>query len=160
MWSPDYKKFPKHPITRGVRPFSNQDEWYFNIRWRPDEENNDASLKGTARAHRGGVTPILMATPSDEVRRGPYVYPKGPYQHIIDARGREEIMMWAYERRGGGRSFGFTGGHTHANWSNDNQRKVVLNALLWIAKMEVPPNGVQSTVTEEQLKENLDAKKR
>src|SRR5262249_19258106 len=24
MWSPDYKTFPKHPVTQGVKPFSNR----------------------------------------------------------------------------------------------------------------------------------------
>ena len=111
MWSPDFKKFPTHPITRGVKPFSNRDEWYFNMRWRPDERDNDASSTGAARARSAAITPILVATPSDEVRRGPYVYPKGPYPHIVEASGREETMMWAYERPEGGRGFGFTGGH-------------------------------------------------
>ena len=105
-------------------------------------------------------TPILVAKPSDDVRKGPYVYPRGPYDHIIAASGREEIMMWAYERPDGGRGFGFTGGHTHANWGDPNQRKVFLNALLWLAKAEVAPNGVESTVTPEQLKENLDLKRK
>lgn len=157
MWSPNYEKFPTHPITRGVKPFSNRDEWYFNIRFRPAVlKNGDASLLGVTRRWPAGLTPILVAAPSDEVRRGPYVYPQGPYKHIIEARGREEAMMWAYERPDGGRGFGFTGGHTHANWGDENQRKVVLNALLWIAKAEVPEDGVQSTVTAEQLKANLD----
>ena len=145
MWSPQYEKFPGHPITRGVKPFSNRDEWYFNIHFRDDRKN---------------ITPILTATPSDEVRKGPYVYPRGPYPHIVAASGREETLMWAYERPNGGRGFGFTGGHTHANWGNPNQRKVVLNALLWVAKAEVPANGVECAVTEEDLKQNLDPKKR
>jgi hypothetical protein len=34
----------------------------------------------------------------------------------------------------------------------------VLNALLWIAKAEVPASGAQSEITSEQLKENLDLK--
>ena len=42
-------------------------------------------------------------------------------------------MMWVYERPDGGRGFGFTGGHFHANWANDDQRKLVLNAILWLA---------------------------
>jgi hypothetical protein len=145
MWSPKYEKLVGHPITRGVKPFSNRDEWYFNMRWREDKK---------------GVTPILVATPSDEVRKGPYVYPKGPYDHIVQASGREETLMWAYERPNGGRGFGFTGGHTHANWGNENQRKVVLNALLWVAKVEVPAQGVECTVTEDDLKQNLDPKKK
>ena len=33
-------------------------------------------------------------------------------------------MMWAVERADGGRGFGFTGGHFHDNWGNDDYRKV------------------------------------
>lgn len=144
MWSPDYQTFPKHPVANGVKPFSNRDEWYFNMRWNEGQKKK--------------ITPILVAKPSDEVRKGPYVYPKGPYDHIVSSSGRDETMMWAFERKGGGRGFGFTGGHTHANWGDDNQRKVVLNAMLWIAKVPVPKNGVEGTVTPEQLKANWDPK--
>ncbi len=143
MWSPEFQKFPAHPVTRGVKPFSNRDEWYINMRWTEGEK---------------GVTPILVAPPSDAVRAGPYVSPKGPYPHIVAASGRPETMMWVYVRPDGGRGFGFTGGHTHANWGDDNQRKVVLNALLWVAKATVPKNGVESKVTPEELAANLDPK--
>ncbi|MBM3846163.1 MAG: hypothetical protein FJ405_07755 [Verrucomicrobia bacterium] len=143
MWKPDFNAFPTHAITQGVKPFSVTDEWYFNMRWRPGMK---------------GVTPILVAKPSDQVRDGPYVYPKGPYPHIQEAKGRDEVMMWAIVREDGGRGFGFTGGHRHLNWGNDNYRKVFLNALVWLAKVEVPPAGVGSKVSEEELMENLDPK--
>ena len=143
MWSPDFQKFPNHPVANGVKPFSNRDEWYINMRWTQDDKK---------------LTPILVARPSDEVRKGSYVYPKGPYEHIVAASGRDETMMWTYERPGGGRGFGFTGGHTHANWGDENQRKVVLNAILWIAKARVPKNGIDSTVTPGQLAANFDPK--
>ena len=51
-----------------------------------------------------------------------------------------------------------TGGHFHKNWGNDNFRKVVLNAILWSAKAEVPATGVASMVTPEDLRKNLDPK--
>jgi type 1 glutamine amidotransferase len=143
IWSPDFKEFPKHPIANGVKPFSVSDEWYFNMRFRPELKN---------------VTPILTAVPSDATRDGPYVYPRGPYKHIQAAKGRSEHMMWAIEREDGGRGVGFTGGHFHTNWKNDNFRKVVLNALVWICKVEVPKNGIDSRVTDEQIKQNLDDK--
>lgn len=146
MWSPEFVKFPSHPITTGVQPFSNHDEWYFNMRWVPDE------------ARKSRITPLLIATPSDAVRGGPYVSPRGPYQHIVAARGSAETMMWAYERADGGRSFGFTGGHTHKNWGDPNQRRIVLNALLWIAKMPVPASGVVDQITAADLTLNLDPK--
>jgi len=145
MWSPEFKEFPKHPITRGVQPFSIRDEWYFNMRFRKDMK---------------AVTPILTAVPSDAVRNGPYVYPKGPYKHIQEAKGRAEDMMWAVERADGGRGVGFTGGHVHDNWGNSDFRKVVLNALLWICKAEVPDGGVKSEMTQDDLKANLDPKKK
>ena len=160
MWSPKFEKFPGHAVTRGVKPFSNRDEWYFNMRFRPPTLNNDASRQGVAASKVTGLTAILVATPSDEVRKGPYVYPKGPYDHIVKESGREETMMWVYERSNGGRGFGFTGGHTHANWGNPEQRKVVLNAMLWLAKADVPANGVECAVTDDDLKQNLDPKKR
>ena len=69
-------------------------------------------------------------------------------------------MMWTVERPNGGRGFGFSGGHFHDNWANDNFRRVVLHGILWIAKVEAPPNGVQSTVSEELLNANLDPKNR
>jgi hypothetical protein len=143
MWTPDFKELPDHEITRGVRPFAVRDEWYFNMRFRPEMK---------------GVTPILSAVPSDATRDGPYVYPRGPYEHIQKAKGRREAMMWAVERPDGGRGVGFTGGHFHKNWRDDNFRKVVLNAALWICKAEVPARGVASSVTDEQIKENLDPK--
>lgn len=146
MWSPDFRTLPDHPVTRGVQPFSTHDEWYFNMRWTPD---------GAARSRK---TPILVATPSDEVRRGPYVHPRGPYDHIVADSGKAETMMWVYERPDGGRGFGFTGGHTHANWGDPNQRKVMLNALLWIAKVDVPARGVEDDITEADLAANLDKK--
>jgi hypothetical protein len=152
MWTPEFKTFPDHPITRGVKPFSNRDEWYFNIRFRP-------SVAGE-RAESGGITPILVSTPSDQVREGKYVYPAGPYEHVMKNKGRPETMMWAYERPDGGRGFGFTGGHTHANWGHESQLKVVVNALLWIAKAEVPADGVPVSITPEELKQNLDPKGR
>ncbi len=66
--------------------------------------------------------------------------------------------MWVVQRPDGGRGMGFTGGHFHKNWSNDNFRKVVLNACLWLAKVEVPETGVLSSVSQRELEANLDPK--
>lgn len=143
MWKAEFKNLPKHPITRGVKPFAIHDEWYFNMRFRKEMQ---------------GVTPILTATPTDATRDGPYVYPKGPYKHIQDAKGQPEHLMWVTERPDGGRGVGFTGGHFHSNWQNDDFRKLVLNALVWITKVEVPTDGVVSTVTDADMKKNLDPK--
>ena len=146
MWAPNFEKFPSHPVTRGVGPFATHDEWYFNMRWTADD-----TLKSR-------IKPLLVATPSEDVRDGPYVSPRGPYDHIIADKGRVETMMWVFERPDGGRSFGFTGGHTHAHWGDANQRRIVLNALLWIAKVDVPSRGVVDAIAPEDLTVNLDPK--
>ena len=145
IWAADYEKYPDHPICRGLKPFKIKDEWYFSIRFRKEMT---------------GVKSLLVATPSDETRDGPYVHPKGPYSHIQAKKGEEETMMWCVERPDGGRGVGFTGGPFHANWANDEFRKIALNAMLWICKMDVPANGVQSSVTEDDMKANLDDKKK
>ena len=90
MWKPEFDKFPNHPVTRGVGPFATHDEWYFNMRWAPD-----AALKGR-------LTPLLVAKPTDEVRKGPYVSPRGPYDHIIAASGQrrdDDVGVRAAGRR-------------------------------------------------------------
>ncbi|MCU0876860.1 MAG: ThuA domain-containing protein [Pirellulaceae bacterium] len=155
IWEPKFAAFPEHPITRGVEPFAIKDEWYFNMRFVGDIPGNEAAEQSGLK-----FTPILVAAPSDAVRDGPYVYPKGPYPHIQAAKGRTEAMMWAVERDGGGRGFGFTGGHFHDNWGNDQFRKVVLNGLVWLAGAEVPAKGIDSQVTKEELDANLDPKRR
>ena len=153
MWEPDFTNFPEHPITRGVQPFKIKDEWYFNMRFADGFEGDKMNLAGATK-----FVPILVAKPSDDVRKGPYVYPKGPYEHIVAASGRAEAMMWAVERPDGGRGFGFTGGHFHDNWGNDQFRKTVLNALVWVAKGEVPASGVESKISAADLDANLDPK--
>jgi type 1 glutamine amidotransferase len=131
-WTADYQKFPDHPVARGVAPFKINDEWYYHMRFRPQMK---------------GVTPILSAHPPKETLKRPDGGHSGnPDVRAAVERGEIQHTAWAAEREGGGRGFGFTGGHVHANWANDNHRKVVLNAVVWVAKGEVPAGGV-STAT-------------
>jgi hypothetical protein len=154
IWEPEFREFPNHPVARGVQPFRIKDEWYFNMRFLGGlDGNRPADVEGTK------FVPLLVSAPADAVRAGPYVAPKGPYDHIQAAKGRAEAMMWVVERPDGGRGFGFTGGHFHDNWGNDSFRKIVLNAMVWLAGAEVPAGGVESTVTREQLDQNLDRKR-
>jgi len=143
-WDADFKSLPTHPITRGVAPFKINDEWYYHMRF-PE------GMKG--------VTPILTAVPPDNTRgRQGANSSHGGNPHVFARNGMPEHVMWATERTDGGRGFGFTGGHFHRNWGDDNFRKLILNAILWTAKAEIPANGVPSTVTPEELKQNLDPK--
>ncbi len=142
-WDATFSSLPDHPITRGVKPFTIRDEWYYNIRFRPGMK---------------GVTPILVAAPDAETRQGRSSSPRGPYPHVVAAAGRPEVLAWAVERADGGRGFGFTGAHIHRNWGNENFRKLVLNAIVWASKREVPSDGLGCAVSEEDLSRNLDPK--
>jgi putative heme-binding domain-containing protein len=97
-----------HPISRGLKPFALREEYYYNIRFRP----NDPRL-----------VPILK-TP-------------------IPGESAAHTVAWAVERTGGGRGFGFTGGHFFDNWNVSEFRRMVLNAILWTAHAEVPTAGVE-----------------
>jgi len=56
----------------------------------------------------------------------------------------DKTLAWAVERRDGGRGFGFSGGHYQKNWHMEPFRKLILNAILWVAKADVPEEGVSS----------------
>lgn len=67
-----------------------------------------------------------------------------PILSVPIAKEGEQIVAYAVERKGGGRGFGFTGGHFFENWRNENYRRMVLNAILWTAQHAIPEGGVQS----------------
>ena len=139
-WDANFRTLPKHPITNGVKPFTIRDEWYYNMHWIGD-------VLDVAEAK--GVTPILQALPPDNSRG------------TADAKkflGRIETVAWAYERKDGGRAFGFTGGHNHHNWANENFRRTVVNAILWSAKVDVPEGGAKVDFDVTDLNRNLDQK--
>ena len=145
-WDADFLTLPKHPVTRGVKPFKINDEWYFHMRFREGMR---------------GVTPILSAVPPEKtMNRADGPHSGNPDVRASVSRRDPQHVMWVSERQGGGRGFGFTGGHFHRNWGDENFRRVVLNGILWIAKMEVPSQGVQSVLTPEQLAANVDDKKK
>ncbi|MFN0127893.1 MAG: family 16 glycoside hydrolase [Verrucomicrobiales bacterium] len=145
-WKAVYSSLPEHDVTRGVKPFGTQDEWYYHMRFRP----------GMA-----GVTPILTALPPKEtLSRKDGAHSGNPDVRAAIERGEPQHMMWVATREGNdGRGFGCTGSHFHKNWGDDNYRKLLLNACAWIAQAEIPADGVPSpSLTDAQLSANLDPK--
>ncbi|MBN9519099.1 ThuA domain-containing protein [bacterium] len=134
-WDADVRSLPTHAITRGVRPFTLRDEWYYGMYFLPDDTK--------------GLTPILQALPPDGTRGT---------EHTKGRKGQIETMAWAYDRPDGGRGFGFTGGHFHRNWADENFRRIVVNAILWCAKVEVPAAGAPVAFDPADLNRNLDRK--
>ena len=141
-WTPNFKA-QKHPIWNGVKPFSVNDEWYYHMRFVKD-------LKG--------VTPILTDVPLTKTLKRPDGARSGnPAVRKAVANGESQHVAWAYERPDGARGFGFTGGHVHMNWQHDDNRKLMLNAILWTANVEIPKGGVPSKKpSKEEMHSNLD----
>jgi type 1 glutamine amidotransferase len=144
-WEANFKELPKHPVSTGVKPFGTLDEWYYHMRFR----------KGMK-----GVTPILTDLPSPETLSRPDGHHSGnpEVRAAVLERKEPQHVAWASERDNGGRAFGFTGGHFHKGWAHPEQRKLLLNAILWTAKAEVPEGGLNVEITEADLQANLDLK--
>lgn len=60
-----------------------------------------------------------------------------------------QMVAWAVQRADGGRGFAYTGGHFHANWKVEPLRRMVLNAIAWSARGEVPEGGIRSEIAAE-----------
>ena len=129
-WLGNFTSLPKHPVANGVVPFQTQDEWYYHMRFRDDMK---------------GVTPILSAIPPDSTRqKKDDAHGGNPHVRADIGKNVSEHVVWVSENEGGSRGFGCTGGHFHKNWANDQFRKTILNAIVWIAKGEVPSGGIES----------------
>jgi hypothetical protein len=133
-WDMDFTKIAPHPVTRGVKPFAAPaDGWLYNLHFAEE-----------------GVIPLLVGAVPDKSRT------------TADAKnhnGRDEVIAWAYEGTDGTRGFGFTGADLHKSWSYESQRKLVLNAILWAAKLPVPAKGAGAKFAPESLQRNLDDKR-
>lgn len=145
-WDANFAKLPKHPVTNGVHPYKINDEWYFHLRFTSAPK---------------GLAPILQAVPGEDTMRRP----DGPHEGNAAVReavknGEPQTVAWAFQRPDGGRGFGYTGGHVHTNWGNEDTRKLMLNAIVWTAHGKVPRKGVASALSPGQLEQNLDPKGR
>jgi type 1 glutamine amidotransferase len=135
-------------VANGVKPFHMRDEWYFHMRFRP-------------RMRR--IKTVLSAIPPDSARMG-VDDPHGGNAEVRSAIGTHttEHLLWISGNLGRngaarGRGFGCTGGHYHQNWAHDQFRKVVLNAISWIAGAEIPSQGIESMrPTVDELLSNRD----
>jgi type 1 glutamine amidotransferase len=142
-WTANFQSIPITPVTRGVRPFEINDEWYFHMRFRQDMK---------------GVTSVLHAIPPVSTLQGPDG-PRSGNEFIRKEVGKPQTVAWITERENGGRSFGFTGGHFHKNWANENVRKLVLNGIAWTAHVPIPVDGFPTgALTDNDLQANLDLK--
>jgi type 1 glutamine amidotransferase len=113
----------------------------------------------------GGASPLKQLVPDHPICRGwqeyeiddeYYLKPvMGDAKPLLSVRekkmGDEVIVGWAFERPDGGRAFGTTLGHPYANFQIEAFRRMIVNAVLWTAHVEVPKDGAPVSVRPEVL---------
>ena len=91
-------------------------------------------------------------------RSGNRVGGAGRLQAVRPPDGPQRIVADALDRPDGGRSFGFTGADLHKNWEVESQRRLVVNGVLWSAKVELPAGGAPVKIEESDITSNMDRK--
>jgi putative membrane-bound dehydrogenase-like protein len=140
-WIADLKANKKLPIANGLpEKFPAYDEFYYNMRFADDCDCCGGAVTG-------------VPSPDRMVR-----YINMWNEHGEKGFGKPQKLMWYKDTptADGGRGIGFVGGHYHRNWAIDDFRKMVLNAIVWTARGDVPKAGVPSKpITKEQLSAGL-----
>jgi len=163
---------PKHRET--FRKMMDAGVGYVAIHWATAAEKNVGQeylgiLGGWFHFEHAGLKveklPLVQIDPEHPICRGWKSYPlheeyylnlkfhpdaKPVLKAVVD--GKDQIVAWTMERKGpkGGRSFGTTLGHFHANFVIPEFRKALVNGILWTAGIEVPADGAKVMLTPEQ----------
>jgi hypothetical protein len=132
-WDMSFTPDVKHEVLQGVATFTApHDGWLYNLHY---------AAKNVSPLLAGGVPDTSRSTADAKSHNG-----------------RPEVIAWAHERADGGRSFGFTGCDLHKNWEAEAQRRLVINGILWSAKVKVPANGASVKIDPADLTSNMDRK--
>ena len=124
-----FEKFANHETARGVKPFEIYDEWYFNMKF-----TENANQK---------ITQLATIVPPDKVRKRRFGANTGN-EFVRKNLGREEAIFWLCENPNGTRGFGCAGGHAIWTLAHPDFRKLVLNSIAWLAKIDIPENGLKA----------------
>jgi type 1 glutamine amidotransferase len=107
-----------HPVNRGWQEFTLHDEPYINNYFGSD-------------GNRPAANVTVLATSM--------LPPDAP---------RAEAVAWCVQRADTGRGFGIVMPHFFRNWADADLRRLILNGIVWTARLEVPADGVQTTPPE------------
>ena len=69
----------------------------------------------------------------------------------ITTKGQDVVVGWAHERADGGRAFGTTLGHYYRNFQIEAFRRMIVNAILWTAHVDVPQDGAPIALSQQDL---------
>jgi type 1 glutamine amidotransferase len=106
---------PRHPVSQGWREFSLPEEPYYNNYFGPGANRLAANVTAVATAQ---------------------LPPEAP---------KREVVAWTVERPDSGRGFAVVMPHFYKNWADADLRKLILNGIVWTAKLEIPAGGVMTS---------------
>jgi type 1 glutamine amidotransferase len=111
-----------------------------------------------------GKSPLRQLAPEHPISRGweeyelhdeyylnPTIGEKATPIVRVMAGDQPVVVGWAFERSNGGRAFGTTLGHYYRNFQQEPFRRMIVNSILWTAKVEVPENGARVELSADQL---------
>jgi type 1 glutamine amidotransferase len=112
----------------------------------------------------GGKSPLKQLLPDHPICRGwkeyeiddeyyldPVIKQAKPLLQVRERKGKDVVVGWVFDRPDGGRSFGTTLGHPYKNFQIEAFRRMIVNAILWSAQVEVPKDGAPVNISEEAL---------
>lgn len=138
IWKMTQPVIANHAVTRGVAPFEVEEEFYYHLRLRAD------------------ATPVLQALPPADSLGADGPRSGNPTVRKELADKVPQTLAWVVANPNKSRGFGFTGGHFHSNWANEDFRQLVLNGIVWSAGLEVPAQGVVGTVAAAPATQTID----
>lgn len=132
FWEAGFEQLADHEVTQGVEPFTIWEECYFHLRCTDPEHEH--------------VTPLHEALPPVQIIHPGRAADSGSDSALeaVGTRREPQYCAWGFDRPGGGRAFGYTGGHLHWNWARDEVRKLILNGIYWTTGATVPEDGVET----------------
>jgi hypothetical protein len=105
----------------------------------------------------GGEHPVLRGWKTFTVNDEPYINnyfgKDGPGKNVTilatsmlpPEAPKREAVAWAVSRSDGGRGVGIVMPHFYKNWRVDDLRMLIMNAIVWSAKLDVPEGGVKTS---------------
>jgi len=138
VWKMTRPILGRHPAANGVKPFEIEEEFYYHLRLRED------------------VVPLLQALPPADSLGADGPRSGNPAVRKALADGIPQTLAWVVANSNKSRGFGYTGGHLHKYWADENVRKLVLNGIAWTAGLEIPATGVTSAAKPSTAYQTID----
>lgn len=74
-----------------------------------------------------------------QLKRNPKITGFTPLLTVeVPGENEPQTVCWSWERPGGGRSFGFSGGHFHDNWRRPEYQRLFAQGILWTLNLAPP----------------------